>query len=93
MNHYYEADYSLSCFSTKDGLEVDLVLTRGKKEIIFIEIKSSKNIDQIEVNKLAKLTLNTKIRTYYLSLDPAPQSFSGIRGLFWSDGIKEIFEN
>ena len=92
LNHYFEADYSLSYFSTKDGLEIDLVLTRGKNEIIFVEIKSAKNVDQVEVNKLAKLTLNTKIKTYYLSLDPKPQSFSGIQCLLWSDGIKEIFK-
>ncbi|MBC7464889.1 MAG: ATP-binding protein [Bdellovibrio sp.] len=92
LNHYYEADYKLSYFSTKDGLEVDLVLSRGKKEVIFIEIKSSEKIDQVEVNKLAKLTANTKIKTYYLSLDPIAQAFAGVRCLLWSDGIKEIFE-
>jgi predicted AAA+ superfamily ATPase len=92
INTYLETDYILSYFSTKDGSEVDLVLTRGKKEIIFIEIKSATSVDESEVKKLATLTSGTQIKSYYLSQDKIHQKLHGIDCLHWSDGIKEIFK-
>lgn len=91
LNHYLETEYSLSYFSTKEGAEVDLVLHRGKKEVLFIEIKSSTVVDETEVRKLAALIRGTNIKAYYLSQDPTPQSYHGIRCLHWADGIKEIY--
>lgn len=92
MNAYLETDYLLSYFSTKEGAEVDLVLTRGKREVIFIEIKSSKSVDRSEVNKLIALTADSKIKAYYLSQDKISQKFQNVRCLHWADGLKEIFE-
>jgi predicted AAA+ superfamily ATPase len=92
MNQYLEADFDLSYFSTKEGSEVDLVLTLGKSKTFFIEIKSSESVDEVEVKKLAALTLNTKIKAYYLSQDKIAQVRHGVRCLHWSDGLKEIFE-
>lgn len=92
MNAYLEADYSFSYFSTKEGAEVDLVLTRGKRETIFIEIKSASKVDEGEVKKLAALTGDTKIKAYYLSQDPVAQKFQNVQCLLWSEGIEDIFE-
>lgn len=52
INHYRELDYAFSFYSSKHGFEVDLILSRGK-ERIFIEIKSTSRIDEVEVRKLA----------------------------------------
>lgn len=93
MNQYLEADFDLSYFSTKEGAEVDLVLTLGKIKAFFIEIKSSEFIDDVEVKKLAALVSGTKIKAYYLSQDKIAQVRHGIRCLHWSDGLKEIFES
>ncbi len=92
LNTYLEKDYSLSYFMTKEGAEVDLVLSRGKKEVIFIEIKSAPSVDEKEVRKLAKLVSGTKISAFYLSQDPVSQKIEGIQCLPWAVGIKEILE-
>ncbi len=91
LNHYSGKDYSISYFSTKEGAEVDVVLSRGKRETIFIEIKSARKVDPIEVRKLAQLTRGTTIKVYFLSQDHNAQSFYDIRCLFWSEALKEIF--
>lgn len=90
LNHYFEKDYKLSFFSTKEGAEVDLVLSRGK-EIIFIEIKSSTNIDIIEVNKLSAIGKGHANQCFYLSQCPSAQLVNNVRCLPWNQGIKEIF--
>lgn len=92
LNFYFETDYSLSYFSTKEGAEVDLVLSRGKREIIFIEIKSTTSIDEVEVKKLSTLVSKTQIQAFYFSLDPIPQEIHGVKCLYWRDGIKDLFE-
>jgi predicted AAA+ superfamily ATPase len=91
MNCYTEADYLLSYFSTKEGAEVDLVLTRGKKEVRFVEIKSTNTVDPDEVKKMATLVKGTSIQSLYLSQDPVPQEVYGVRCLPWQTGIREIF--
>ncbi|MBU6196284.1 MAG: hypothetical protein KGO93_01800 [Cyanobacteria bacterium REEB446] len=40
---------------TKDGAEVDLIVERLGKKYLFIEIKSSKNVSEFNLNTLAKL--------------------------------------
>ncbi len=91
MNQYLETDFDLSYFSTKEGSEVDLVLTLGKQKTLFIEIKSSNVVDDVEVKKLSTLISGTKIKGYYLSQDKTAQLRHGIRCLHWTEGLKEIF--
>lgn len=89
MNQYLETNYRLSYFCTKEGAEVDLVLSLGKK-LIFIEIKSSNQVDEVEVNKLSKFGTEFTLQLYYISNDPHPQMIEGVRCLQWSLGIAEI---
>jgi uncharacterized protein len=92
LNEYYEADYKLSYFLTKNGSEIDLVLSRGKNETIFVEIKSSLQVDELEVNKISKLIQNTNIKAYYFSQDKQAQNIDGVLCLHWEAGIKALFE-
>ena len=41
LNEYLEANYKMSYFHSKDGLEIDLILQKGQEKIL-IEIKSKK---------------------------------------------------
>ena len=45
LNHYYFRDYRFSYLATKDGAEIDLVVERPGQKILFIEIKSCKNVE------------------------------------------------
>ncbi len=54
LNQYSENDYRLSFFLTKNDVEVDLVLSRGRKTLL-VEIKSAIKIDEREVKRLSRL--------------------------------------
>jgi uncharacterized protein len=90
LNLYQDADFRLSFFATKEGAEVDLVLSRGK-EVIFVEIKSSEQIDLTEVRKLRAIGRGVATQCYYLSQCPVAQETEGVRCLPWQQGLKEIF--
>jgi predicted AAA+ superfamily ATPase len=90
MNLYCETDYRLSYFATKEGIEVDLVLSRGN-ETIFVEIKSSSSIDPVEVRKLGVAAKGVAERCFYLSECIAAEFVEGVRCLHWRQGLQEIF--
>lgn len=88
---YLETDYRLSYFSTKEGSEVDLILSRGR-EIIFIEIRSSTQVDLVEFNKLNAIAKGHTKKAYYLSCDPHSQKIENVMCLPWQKGLSEIFK-
>lgn len=89
-NVYHDADFRLSFFATKEGAEVDLVLSR-RKEVYFVEIKSSEHVDLTEVRKLKAIGKAVASRCYFLSKCKVPQEIEGVRCLPWQQGLKEIF--
>ncbi len=91
LNSYYETDFKLSYFATKEGSKVDLVLTRGLKEVLFIEIKSSVKADLEAAKKLSNLIQGTKIKGYLFSQDSVSQKYENVTCMHWQNGIKEIF--
>ena len=90
LNNYHETDYRLSYFSVKEGGEIDLILSRGKKKIL-VEIKSTSVVDMLEVGKLNGYAEEFKSQAYYLSLDPRIQQHKSVKCLPWSMGLEEIF--
>lgn len=91
LNTYFESDFRISYFQTSDHSEIDLILSRGREKI-FVEIKSSKQVDQTEVNKLSVYAKEEKARAYYLSNDLNTLKMKNVKCMNWKDGIKEIFD-
>lgn len=52
LNQYKELDYEFFYLRTKDDVEVDLIIDRPGKELMVIEIKSSRNIDERHIKNL-----------------------------------------
>lgn len=92
---YYEKNWSFSFFRTKEGNEIDLVISLSRQKEILVEIKSSTRVDMTELSYLAKLSkeFNASGSVYLLSMDPEPQQADGVRCLPWDQGIKEIYKN
>jgi predicted AAA+ superfamily ATPase len=92
MNEYSQKDYKISFFRNKEGAEIDLILSHGRKEEILIEIKSSKKIDEVEVKKLGRASheFNAK-KVYFLSADPSRQMIGKVTCLPWEIGLTEVF--
>lgn len=92
LNEYYQKDFRLSYFATKNGLEIDLILSQGRKTIL-IEIKSSSKIDDIEVSKFARASEDfgkTSVVPFYLSQDPHSLVIDGVRCMPWSQFILDF---
>ncbi len=89
MNIDHELDFQLSYLQTKNGPEIDLILTRGK-ESIAIEIKSAKTVDPIEMRKLDSLadSIPSISKKLYISQDKKRQSLGPVEAIYW----KDVFE-
>lgn len=85
LNSYFQKNYKLSYFSTEKS-EIDLILTKNKKNIL-VEIKSSNNVDDKEVRALSKLSQSVKNveAVYYLSRDTKKLKIENVTCMNWYD--------
>lgn len=91
LNEYLGRDYRLSYLRTKDGAEIDLVLSKPGSRTILVEIKSAERIDEVEVNKLHRLQKDISgSSAFYLSRDESAQKIGDVRCLPWYKGLSEI---
>jgi predicted AAA+ superfamily ATPase len=92
LNSYLQRDYRFSHLRTKSGFEVDLIMSKGRSNIL-VEIKSTSRIDLSEVAHLAKNTADISEITerYYVSLDSAEVTVSGVSCLPWRRFLELIF--
>jgi len=83
LNSYFEKDFRLSYYATKN-IEVDLILSKGKKNIA-IEIKSNSRIVDNEVRQLARNTseIPNLERVFYLSQDPQSLKIENVECITW----------
>lgn len=92
LNSYLKKDFELFFYRTQGGLEIDLVIDRPGLARLFIEIKSNVSITEDDLKHLKALLPDVKnTKGYCLSLDRKTKIISGIRCIYWLDGIKEIF--
>lgn len=87
----YHRDYKFSYLKTKDDAEIDLVVERPGKPVLFIEIKSS---DDVQARHLFTLKMIAKdfgaCEAICLSRDPYAKKLDGVMVYPWADGIKQI---
>ena len=92
LNEYFETNYKMSYFHSKDGLEIDLILQKGQKKIL-IEIKSKNKTvsDDLKSLKLVKKDIPSA-KSFLLSLDKTARKEDGIFIFHWKEGLKKIFQ-
>ena len=92
INEYSESGYRFSYFRSKDGVEIDLILERGK-EVILVEIKSKNKVLSHDLKSLKSVreAINSK-KEYVLCLEKRARKVDGIEIIHWQDGIKNIFD-
>lgn len=91
LNEYYKKDYELSYLLTKDGFEIDLILSKANQPDIYIEIKSAEKVHEKEFNHLASVGKEQKAKVFVLSNDSINRIDSGVHFLHWQEGLKKIF--
>ena len=84
LNQYYHKDFSLAYFATKEGFEIDLVLTKNKKKYL-IEIKSSDDVHEKEVERLSLIAKEFKgvEKIFYLSQNKKHLKISDVECMHW----------
>jgi uncharacterized protein len=92
---YYNLEYRFSFLKTKDDAEIDLVVERPGLSILFIEIKSSKHITEVDISSFIKLTHDfSKIEpceAVCFSNDPNSKQFETVTAYHWQEGILKYF--
>ena len=90
LNSYKRCDYQTSHYQTTAGGEIDLILSRGK-DVIAIEIKSSRRIDEVKVRKHSRVAqpLNPS-KLYYISQDEVRTRLSGVTCQHWQDFLEDF---
>lgn len=93
LTEYYRKDWSFSYLLTKDGAEIDLIVSSPGQKTLCIEIKSTNKIradDVKSLNRLGKDIPHSKL--YCLSRDPQKKKIQNTLCMEWRAGLKEIFK-
>lgn len=90
LSDYYGNDYRFSYLRTKSDVEVDLVVERPGRKLLFIEIKSSDNVTRESISSLIKLSKDYRdCEAICLSNDPFSKVIENVKILPWKEGIKQ----
>jgi len=93
MSSYLEKYFRFSYYATKNNVEVDLVLSRGRSHCL-VEIKSSTRIDPTEVRSLQE-TLSafpSGTKAFYVSNDESHQKMGKIECVHWNKFLLKTFK-
>ncbi len=89
---YFEPDYRFSYLRTPSDVEVDLVVERPGKPLLFIEIKSTEEIERTEISSFIRLTNDFgPCEAICLSRDPYLKKIDHVTCYFWQSGIRHLF--
>lgn len=90
MNSYREKDFSFSYFATND-VEVDLVIERPGKPVLFVEIKSAEFVKDGEIRALKALTSEIKgSEAVCISRETRKRKTDGVLICPWQEALEAI---
>lgn len=89
---YFKPEFRFSYLTTKDDAEIDLVVERPGKPILFIEIKSSTEIKKEDLSRFERIIKDfNECEAICLSNDIYRKRYGKITVIPWQKGIKEFF--
>ena len=92
LARYVNRHFRFSYLQTKDGAEIDLVVERPGLPVLFIEIKSTTQIQEADLTSLKKLSQDFGIcEAVCFSRDPYAKQFGDIKVIPWEEGVKNYF--
>lgn len=92
LSSYSRNDFRFSYLKTKDDLEVDLIVERPGKSLLFIEIKSSTAVRPEDINSFSNLTKDFgDCEAVCFSQDFFKKNFDHVSVYPWQIGIKLFF--
>jgi uncharacterized protein len=92
LNAYLEQDYRFSYITTKNGVEIDLIVERPAKPALLVEIKSTTQSRPDHARHLKGFYDDFEDPVgMVISQDPIRKKDGWITFLHWQDALKEIF--
>ena len=92
LNHYQGTRYKFSYFRSKDGREVDLVVQQGKQKLLFVEIKSTDTIREIDLTAVRAVSSEVPGAEAWVICREARETWiDGVRVLPWQKALQELF--
>jgi len=93
LNSYFHKDWKMSFLSTKNGFEIDLILSKNKK-VILIEIKSYMKIQIKDADRLAKVRADfgKDVQIYILSRDERKEKIGPVIFNHWQLFLEKFSE-
>ena len=90
---YFEPEYRFSYIRTPSDVEVDLVVERPGAPPLFIEIKSTDEIERTDLSGFIRLSREFgDCEAICLSRDRFCKKIDNVTSYFWQDGIKMMFQ-
>ena len=87
---YYRPDAEMSYFLSKDGAEIDLIISQPHMPTLLVEIKSKKSVDERDARHLLHFKGDfSNAHMYILSQDPNAKLIEGVNALHWKEGVLE----
>lgn len=91
---YFEPDYRFSYLRTPSDVEIDLVVERPGKPLLFIEIKSTDEIERTDISSFIRLCKDHgECEGIILTRDPFCKQFENYTAYFWKDGLQYLFQD
>lgn len=89
---YYYPEYRFSFLKTKDDAEVDLVVERPGKTLLFIEIKSTTMVAEAQLQGFIRLSKDFgECEAVCFSRDAYAKQLGVVTVLPWQEGLKHYF--
>lgn len=89
---YYFPEFRFSYLRTKYDVEVDLIVERPGKKILFLEIKSTTSVRSEQMSSFSKLAEDFgECEAICLSQDIRRKNLKNIQVFPWRDGLKKFF--
>lgn len=94
LSDYARNEFTFSYFMTKDGVEIDLVVERPGKSLLFIEIKSKTSVQSSDLKGLLLIQKDHHEGEFVcFSNDPYRKIIDGITIYPWQEGLHHFFMN
>lgn len=89
---YFHRDYKFSYLRTKDDAEVDLIVERPGRPILFIEIKSSTDVQSYHIASVKRLAADFgHCEVVCFSRDHFMKKLDNVTVYPWQDGVRQYF--
>ncbi|MEI6789836.1 MAG: ATP-binding protein [Myxococcaceae bacterium] len=92
LSKYFVLDWEFSYLQTKEGAEIDLIVSRPGQPLLLVEIKSKETVSKEDARTLETLGNDFKEPTekWLLSRDPLPQTFGTTKAINWREALKNL---